>query len=571
MIADHYLQLRSELENALADLLKLAAEMRRSSSSLEIIQGLLSDIREPLLIVAVGEVKSGKSSLLNALFGQEFARVDVLPATDRVCIFRYGDEEKSIEVSPNLIERYLPIPFLRNFNVVDTPGTNTMVAEHQRITENFIPRADLILFVFSIMNPWTHSAWELLSIVQKKWLKNVVFVLQQTDLRTPAEIEVIRRHLQDTALQKLGFAPPIFAVSARDALLARTTGLDKERLWNESKFGPLEEQINLTVTEAGGRSLKLQSARQTAQLMIDEVVTELRTSLEVIGHDEARLARAEAFLQSRKEQTLRQVAGLLRGVEMACREGAGQGLKLLEEKLSFWRTWKIILARERWQHEFQREIEAKLRRSVEEQAENAVQLLETDLRALWPQVYDMIDQQLAGDLQEKIPKAIPDFVRQRRELLRSIQLALSERAAGKAVEDELAELFRETSARLRVPAGVAAAGGIATLIAAMTSAAVADVTGVLAASAAIVGTIVAFAQRRKIFSAYEQQMETRRSELMQAIEQQLNHAVDLFYKEVSTAFQSLGAFCVSQRRMYEPRLQRAEELQRAFAQLSSRL
>src|SRR6195256_2613602 len=158
MIADQYLQLRSELETALADLLKLGSELRRPGATLDTIHGLLTDIREPLLFVVIGEVKSGKSSLLNALFGQEFAKVDGLPATDRVCIFRYGDFEKTVDVSPQLIERHLPIPFLRDFNVVDTPGTNTMVAEHQRITESFIPRADLILFVFSVVNPWTQSA-----------------------------------------------------------------------------------------------------------------------------------------------------------------------------------------------------------------------------------------------------------------------------------------------------------------------------------------------------------------------------------------------------------------------------
>jgi predicted GTPase len=96
------------------------------------------------------------------------------------------------------------------------------VEEHQRITEEFVPRADLVLFVFSVVNPCTQSAWDLLTLVQKRWLKNIVFVLQQADLRDPTEIAVIRRHLQDTALQKLGTAPPIFAVSARQALLART-------------------------------------------------------------------------------------------------------------------------------------------------------------------------------------------------------------------------------------------------------------------------------------------------------------------------------------------------------------
>src|SRR3981189_2716185 len=196
MIADHYLQLRTDLETALIRLLRLGADLQRNPGSLETLHALLIDIREPLLFVVVGEVKAGKSSLLNALFGQEFAKVDVLPATDRVYIFRHGAGENSVEVSPQLTERYLPIPFLEDFNVVDTPGTNTMVPEHQTITEGFVPRADVVLFVFSVTNPWSQSSWQLLDLVQKKWLKNVVFVLQQADLRDPAEIEVIHRHLE---------------------------------------------------------------------------------------------------------------------------------------------------------------------------------------------------------------------------------------------------------------------------------------------------------------------------------------------------------------------------------------
>src|SRR6202011_1258809 len=125
------LQLKGELESGLAGLIKLGSELQRPAEEIDTLQALLRDISEPLLFVVVGEGKSGKSSLLNALFGNEFAKVDVLPATARVCIFRYGGDAKSTEVSPKLTERYLPIPFLRDFNVVDTPGTNTMVKEHQ--------------------------------------------------------------------------------------------------------------------------------------------------------------------------------------------------------------------------------------------------------------------------------------------------------------------------------------------------------------------------------------------------------------------------------------------------------
>lgn len=571
MIADNYLQLRTELENALGGLLKLSSDMRRGSATLDILHGLLTDIREPLLFVVVGEVKAGKSSLLNALFGHEFARVDVRPATDRVYIFRYGSEEKSVEVSPQLTERYLPIPFLKDFNVVDTPGTNTMVAEHQTITESFIPRADLVLFVFSVVNPWSQSAWDLLNFVQKKWLKNVVFVLQQADLRDAAEIELIHRHLQDTAMQKLAFTPPIFPVSARKALLARTTGLDKERLWQESNFGPLEEQIDRMVTESGTGVLKLQSTAKTAALILGEVAEEIRGCFDTILRDEKQLSRVDEFLQARKDQTLRQVAGFLRGIEQACRECANHGTRMLEQKLSFWRTWRLVWSREQWQQKFQTDVEAKLRQTVQPQVENAVQLLESDLRGLWPQLQDTIVAQFESEGPKRMNKTLPDFARQRRDLVQSIQLTLVERIAGKGVEEQMARMFRETAARLRLPAGIAAAGTIVTAIVAMSSAAVADVTGVLAASAAVIGTIVAFTQRRKILTAYEREMETKRLELVHAIEEQMNHAIDLFYQEISLAFAPLSAFCTSERKRYEPLLERAEKLKTTLAGLSARV
>jgi GTPase Era involved in 16S rRNA processing len=570
MIADQYLQLRSELETALAGLLKLASELRRPPSSLDAIHGLLSDIAEPLLFVVVGEVKSGKSSLLNALFGQEFAKVDVLPATDKIYIFRYGPEEKQVEVSARVTERYLPIAFLRDFNVVDTPGTNTMVAEHQTVTEEFVPRADLVLFVFSVINPWSQSAWDLLKFVQKKWLKNVVFVLQQADLREPTEIDVIRRHLADTAMQKLGFAPPIFSVSARQALLAQTVGVDKKRLWEESRFAELRDQVNRIVAESSARMLKLHSARQTARLMLGDVTNEIRASIDIISRDEARLRRVNHFLQARKEQTERQVAGLVRGVEHACRNCAAEGEKLLGQRLSFWRTWQMIWSRKRWQRDFQMQVEMKLRQNVEPQLEQAVQMLETDLRGLWPQLHDMLETLLEKELRSQVPKTIPDFARQRRELLQAVHLALIERVSGKSVEEQLVQLVSETSARLRLPAGVAAAGGIVALIAAMASAAVADVTGLVAAGAVIASGVVALTQRKKMLHAYEQEMDTKCSDLTRAIEHQLKRAVEVFYNEVATAFQPLEAFCMAQRREIEPPLHCAEKLQHDLDALAAR-
>jgi len=571
MVADLYLQFRYRAEAALAALLKFAVEMPREPAVLDTLQNLLKDIREPLLFVVVGEVKAGKSSLLNALFGQEFCKVDVLPATDRVYIFKHGSREENVDVSAQVTERYQPIAFLENFNIVDTPGTNTMVAEHQTITENFIPRADLILFVFSVVNPWGASAWELLRFVNQKWLKNVVFVLQQADLREPREVEAIEKHLKDTANEKLGFAPPIFAVSARKAFLARTGVVDKTRLWEESRFASLEQHINLMVEESKNGLRKLASVCQTATVILSDSAERVRNILATIVRDEEQLSRLENILITRKEQTLRQVGGFLRGIEQACRQCEAQGQNLLEHNLSFWRTWRLVFGRAEWREKFQADLEVKMRELIQPQVENALQLLETDLRSLWPQLQDTMENQFQGDSRAQMSQTIPDFARQRRELLQSIQLTLVERIAGRGMEAQLEQMFRETANWLRLPVGVAAAGGIVTVIAAMSSAAVADVTGIVAASAAIIGTFVAFGRRRKILAEYHRQMESKREELVAAIEQQLWHAIDLFYAETASVFQPLRAFCTAERRRYDPLLQRVEEIEKNLAQLTAEL
>src|SRR6185503_8943632 len=118
-----------------------------------------------------------------------------------------------------------------------------------------------------------------------------------------------------------------------------------------------------------------------------------------------------------------------------------------------------------------------------------VHMLEVDLRGVWPQLNDTLDTLLATELRSQAPRSVHDFGQQRRELLQTVHLALIERVSGKSIEERLSHLFAETATRLRLPAGVAAASGLVALVAAMSSAAVADVTGILAASAAVTGSV----------------------------------------------------------------------------------
>ncbi|HWY40609.1 MAG TPA: dynamin family protein [Chthoniobacterales bacterium] len=571
MIADRYLQLKGELEGGLAGLIKLGSEMHRPPEELDTLQALLCDIAEPLLFVVVGEVKSGKSSLLNALFGNEFAKVDVLPATDRVYIFRYGTDAKTTEVSPKLTERYLPIPFLRDFNVVDTPGTNTMVKEHQMTTEDFMPRADIVLFVFSVANPWTQSNWEFLNFLQKTWLKNVIFILQQIDLREPTEIEVIHRHLQDTAMRQLGFVPPIFAISARKALLARTSGLDREKLWEESAFGPLEEQINFIVTESSTRMLKLRSTFQAARVVLEERSREIGDLLGKISGDESALARLDALLQNRREQLRRQTGSLVREIESGYDRTTSERTKLLRQNVTWLSGFKLIFGGKAQARDLHTRVEAKLRALMQPQIDKVVSALETDLRSVWPQMQDLLENQLSADLRKEARPNIPDFSGQRRELHETIQRAFLDILAGKPLQDRVEQSFSRSSIAIRIASAVMIVAGVAAALLRTHNVSMAIGASAVAVIGLLLAIFIALNHRRKILRDYERELDPKRPEFKQELDLQFGKAIDSFCAELSKRFQKLVDICNARRARYEPWSQTIGELQTKFSELKSRL
>ena len=568
MVVEAYLEARARLGGVVGNLVSLARETDESAEIVETLQTLSRSLADPLLFVVVGEVKAGKSSLLNAVFGQEFCKVDVLPATDKIYVFKYGQAEHDVPISEHLTERYQPIPFLKNFNIVDTPGTNTIVATHHEITTGYIPLADLVVFVSSVVNPWGASAWDFLKLLGNRWKKNIVFVLQQADLRSPEQVQDIIKHLEQVILQHLGSSRPIFAVSAKKALQAKlASDPPEETLWRESNFAALENWISETVTQSEERAGKLRSTAQTAQVVANSIQVRLQSSLDLLKSDQEKLNTIRRSLEARKAQTLRQIGGFIREMEMAydnCRE---RGEKLLEERLSLTQTLKMIFSGGRWEKDFQDQVERDVRTKVQEQIEHALGLLESDLRGIWQDLQERVQVQFDSDTKKQVRPALPGFLSQRGIILQRLQLTLLEQTSDAKIKEQLQNWFGETARWLRVPAGVAAAGGIFTVIAALAHAAILDVTGTVAGVAAAAGTLYAVLRRRHILREYRLRMNEKRTELSDAVQTQLRNAITAFYHEVATTFDPLDSFCQAEAQRIVPLKERVDEIERSLVEL----
>lgn len=175
---------------------------------------LLSSAGEPFLFVVVGEVKTGKSSLVNALLGDPLCEVAPDPCTDRIRMILHGPSISETAVGPSLSRVTAPPEILREIAVVDTPGIDSIIDRHQEITERFIPKSDLVLFVFSAINPYSRSAWDFFSLVRQEWRRKVIFILNQADLATPEQLRVNEAQVRRLAEERGVAGPTIFAVSA---------------------------------------------------------------------------------------------------------------------------------------------------------------------------------------------------------------------------------------------------------------------------------------------------------------------------------------------------------------------
>ncbi|MDA0768124.1 MAG: dynamin family protein, partial [Verrucomicrobia bacterium] len=406
MFGERYFATRKRLVRVAESIRRLAGETGYALNGFASDGELLQGLKNPFLFVVCGEVNAGKSTLINGLFGANMCEVNILPQTDRVLWYRHG-VERNVEATEVLEERYRDIDFLQDFNIVDTPGTNSVMRGHQAITERFLPVADLVLFVFPVSNPWGAATWDFIAKLPGELEGRVAFILQQKDLRDEDELRIIKDHMGQLARQKLGEEPEVFAVSGRMAMQAKGQEPFEERLWRESGYPALEDFISKVVTESPGRRQVLRNVRDAASEALEGIETQIEgRSKEVEGQGEF-LKGLDGEVDALREKFGRSGAGKLGGVGEVFVEEGEVAMKLLKERCGVWSSLRSLFRRDETAALIEKELSAAMEKSVQELADAETGEMEEICRAHWEGVESRMSERLEANAKDL--RVVEDF------------------------------------------------------------------------------------------------------------------------------------------------------------------
>ena len=296
----------------------------------EALQQALLDLEGPFLLVVAGEFNSGKSSLLNALLGSDFLKEGVTPTTERIHLISYGPEARLQPQSPEVALVELPHPLLKEVRLVDTPGTNAILQHHQVLTQKFLPRADLILFVTSADRPFTQSEADFLGFI-RAWGKKVVLIVNKIDLLSAAELQQVLEFVRKGADQTLGHVPPIFAVSARRARKGEAA----------SHIPELEAHIRWVLAHEATR-LKLGSPLGVLARLAEEARAVVESRIKETERQLATCRELDNLLQRHQERTQRDFNGQVALALQSIEEVRARGERWLNEKVRFSRFLELL-------------------------------------------------------------------------------------------------------------------------------------------------------------------------------------------------------------------------------------
>jgi small GTP-binding protein len=536
-------ELQQQLNNGRELLAQLRDALTRFGAPDADQAALAASIRqldEFFLLVVVGEFNAGKSAFINALAGQRILQEGVTPTTAQIHVLKYGPAVETSVDPQGLYVVSAPVDLLRDVHIVDTPGTNAIIREHERLTTEFVPRADLVLFVTSADRPFTETERAFLESI-RNWGKKIVIVVNKADIfETAAELDQVLDFVRDAARRHLGAVPDIFPVSARLALRAKQ---GEPSSWAPSRFEALERYIRTTLDERSRFQLKLANPIGVGQALAQRYATIAEERLVLLQDDLALLDDIDRQLTVYRSDLARGFELRMTAVEKVLVDMEARGHAYFEDTLRIGRVMDL-LNRARIQKEFEDRVVADAPRQIERRVTELIDwLTDQDFRQ-----WQSITARLADRTRER-ERAIgaPDvgsFHSDRARLIDSVGRETQRVVDTYDKQQEAAAIADH--ARAAVTAAAAAGGaavGLGTIVTLAASTAAADVTGILMASViATIGFLVIPAKRRKAKDEMQRKVSDLRARLASALRTEFERAQEQSHARIATAVEPYSRF-----------------------------
>jgi predicted GTPase len=242
----------------------------------------------------VGQFKRGKSTLINALVGEDVLPVGVIPVTSVVTILSHGqtpsamvrlasgesraialadigdfvDERRNPQNTREalIVEVGLPSEILRDgLCLVDTPGLGSVHATNTEATRAFVPRIDVALIVVGPDPPISGAELELMRDVSQE-VGELAIVLNKADQVSPEHLREVTAFTCNTVASAIDRrVERLFTVSALERLTTGTATRD----WDP--FESYLRQLSRTgrerlVSHAGDRAVTRLARRAAHEL-----------------------------------------------------------------------------------------------------------------------------------------------------------------------------------------------------------------------------------------------------------------------------------------------------------------
>ncbi|MBN1536301.1 MAG: dynamin family protein [Anaerolineales bacterium] len=513
---------REELSNILLRL----ADIGAPKDALVTLQKAAVQLDELFLIVVVGEFNAGKSALINAILGEKVLAEGVIPTTTRVTLVKWGEQAGEQIVDDTFAVVNYPLPLLKEINIVDSPGTNAIIRQHERLTDEFVPRSDLVLFTTSAERPMTESERQFLERILA-WGKKVVFVLNKADiLENEAALQEAREYVLKNATIVLGESPVLFSVSARLAQRAalETNEVERQHLRLASRLDELEKYISTSLDDSARLQLKLQNPLGVADNLLDQMNSQIQAQSEDLKEDTTTAQSLETTISAYEHDLEIELAPRLAEVENILHKFEMRGLDFFDRTLRLTNIHNLVRG-DRVRAAFEKEVLADVSQQIDLHVKQIIDwLVDKDLHE-WQQVMAYLQRRQTANLdrvvsgggnpQEVHRKELIDKVNEKMEsIIESYDQVKEASHLASSVENAVAQTaICEVSA-----VGLGALVSTALLSSAL------DITGMVAAGTlAIVGFFVIPYRRKQAKDDFREKIIALRTNLNDALTGAFKH------------------------------------------------